>query len=227
MTEPSDTPVPNVSPDELTLYAFGELPPDRRVDVERFIDADPHARATVAAMQRIARLASEDDAAPSDATGAAARATVRLAVRRRLRRRRLRVAAAVGAAGLAAAVVLVTTRPGTAPSPATSIAQAPQSVSKPAAGLTDADRKALREVYATVVRRRTWEDPLDEEVAALQRRVRAARLSYAHVWPAPSRSESPSPRMKESPVEPRVAPKATRPAGSTRRTATTKEMRHA
>ncbi len=200
-----------VPDDELMLYAFGELPPERVDEVERLVRQDPQARAAVAAMRRLGRLATEDVAGPTDALLAATETTMRMAMARKVRRRRIGIVAALGSVAAAAVIAVVVAHVSGPTARVAEVAEAPRpAASQPAVvgptvtvGLSDADRRAIRQTIARMRRERVWDDPLDDRVLRLRRKI--DRLSGELL----------------------VAPRATQPAGSTQRPAPTKEARHA
>ena len=229
MNEPNEPKKKQISDNELTLFAFGELPADRVSMVEDTIRQDPHARATVSAMRRLAGLASQDVDGPADETLAAMQATLRLAIARRVWRRRVRIVAAIGSAAAVVVIALVVARrPNETPQVPT-LAHAPQPpVSQPAvAGLTLADREIIRKTLVRIRRQRVWDDPLDDQTARLRRRVEALRFSSCRVGPTPRRYQLLRRRIDRLSDEVEPASRTTQPAGSSRRPAPTKEADHA
>ncbi len=229
MSEPNEPRKERISDDELTLFAFGELPADRASAVEDAIRQDPHARAIVSSMRRLAGLASQDADGPTDETLAATQATIGLAIARRGWRRRLRIVAAVGSAAAVAVIALVIARR-PAPTPqAPTVAQAPQTPgSQPGVtGLSLADREIIRKTLVRIHRQRVWDDPLDDQTARLRRQVEALRFSSCRVGPTPRRYQLLRRRIDRLSDEVEPASRTTQPAGSSRRPAPTKEADHA
>jgi len=229
MSEPYEPKKEQISDDELTLFAFGELPADRASAVERAIRQDPHARATVQGLRRLAGLASQDVDGPADETLAAMQATIRLAAARRVWRRRLRIVAAIGSAAAVVVIALVVARrPGQTPQ-VPIVAHAPQPpASQPAvAALSLADREIIRKTLVRIHRQRVWDDPLDDQTARLRRRVEALRFSSCRVGPTPRRYQLLRRRIDRLSDEVDPPSRTTQPAGSSRRPAPTKEADHA
>jgi len=229
MSEPNEPKKEQISADELTLFAFGELPADRASAVEDAIRQDPHTQAIVASMRRLAGLASQDAEGPTHETLAATQATIRLAAARQAWRRRARIVAAVGSAAAVAVIALVIARRPPPRPQAPTVAQAPQTPgSQPdVVALSLADREIIRKTLVRIRRQRVWDDPLDDQTARLRRRVEALRFHSSRVGPTPRRYQLLRRRIDRLSDEVEPPSRTSQPAGSSRRPAPTKEADHA
>lgn len=229
MSEPNDRQDDRITNDELTLYAFGELPPERMIAVEQHVRQDDRARATVEAMQRLATLGSDDDARPADELLATTRATTEIAAKRRVRSRRVKQLAAVGSMAAAAAIVLVVARLPDRPTHKPTIDKPSGRITGRGAtvGLNQADRQALRQTYARILHQRDWDDPLERQTTRLRRRLAAARVSSSRIWPASRLAAPLHPDVTTPATKPHAPARTTQPDGSTCRPVQNKETSHA
>lgn len=173
--------------------------------------------------QAFNEMVRQDPAGPNASLIATTRSSMRLALARR-RRQRWLVRGAVGIASTAAGVIIAFAAWPTAttqsphqvaerPQPPTPTTTEVARSDEPGAGnpshgtlIGQADREQIRRSLARMTLRRTWDDPgglQSRELSKIRRRIR---------------------RLSEDLSD---APRSTQPAGSTKKPAPTKELRHA
>jgi hypothetical protein len=231
MNEPGNQDKRRISADDLTLLAFGDLPADRVDDAERAVSQDEAAKALLAAMRRLSQLGAEDEVGPSQELIATSQATIRLALARKRRWCRLRILVGVGSVAAAIVVIVVivaTIRTPDRRTPVTIVESPKAPASQPAKrGLREADRRVLRQTIAQMRLEQTRDATWDRESAQLRRRVSRARFGPSRFGASPRRYTLLRQRIDRLSNDITPPPKTTRPAGSTRSPAPTKESGHA